>query len=72
MCQFNFSFGPNEVVELFRKYYGPTKRAFEALDSEGQAALRSDLEQLWAEHNQTTGNATLVDAEYLEVLALRA
>ncbi len=72
MCQFNFSFGPGEVVELFRKYYGPTQRAFEALDSEGQAALRGDLEQLWSENNQATGNATLVDAEYLEVLALRA
>jgi len=71
MCHFKYPFTPAEVVEFFRLYYGPTQRAFDALDADGQAALRSDLEQLWAEHNQATGDGTHVDGEYLEVVATR-
>lgn len=72
MCQFNLPFSPAEVVEHFRTYYGPTQRAFAALDNNGQAALRSDLEQLWSQNNQATDNTTRVDGEYLEVLATRS
>ena len=71
MCQFKYPFPPAEVVESFRTYYGPTQRAFAALDADGQAALRNDLERLWAEHNQATDNTTHVEAEYLEVIATR-
>jgi len=72
MCQFDYPFPPADVVEFFRKYYGPTQRAFDALDTGGQAALRNDLERLWAEHNQATDNKTRVEGEYLEVIAVRA
>ena len=51
MCVFNYPFPPAEVVEFFRIYFGPTQRAFASLDESGQAALRSDLERLWTEHN---------------------
>jgi SAM-dependent methyltransferase len=71
MCQFKYPFSPAEVVEFFRKYYGPTQRAFDALDADGQAALRNDLTQLWTEHNKATDNATHVEGEYLEVVATR-
>jgi SAM-dependent methyltransferase len=71
MCQFKYPFPPAEVVESFRKYYGPTQRAFDALDTNGQAALRNDLERLWTEHNQATDNTTHVEGEYLEVIATR-
>jgi len=72
MCEFNYPFPPAEVVETFRMYYGPTQRAFEALDTDGQVALRKDLEQLWAEQNKATDDTTQVAAEYLEVLATRS
>jgi len=72
LCSFKYPFGPAEVVEFFRMYYGPTQRAFEALDANGQAALRSDLEQLWSEHNKATDNQTDVQGEYLEVVATRS
>ena len=72
MCEFKYEFSPAEVVEFFRMYYGPTQRAFGALDENGQAALRGDLEKLWAEHNQAQDNATHVDGEYLEVVATRS
>ncbi|MDQ3756106.1 MAG: class I SAM-dependent methyltransferase [Acidobacteriota bacterium] len=71
MCPFKYPFPPTEVVEFFRMYYGPTQRAFDALDADGQAALRNDLERLWAEHNQATDDTTLVEGEYLEVRATR-
>jgi len=70
---FTFPFAPAEVVEFWRVYYGPTNRAFEALkaDSEKQAALRSDLEQLWSDYNQATDGSTRVETEYLEIIATR-
>jgi SAM-dependent methyltransferase len=69
---FLFPFGAAEVVEHFRKFYGPTQKAFEALDGEGQDALRRDLEDLWSEHNTATDGTTKVVSEYLEVKAIRA
>lgn len=67
--EFEYPFGPAEVVEHFRKYFGPTQKAFEALDENGQAALRSDLEELWTSANQSTDGTTRVESEYLEVRA---
>jgi len=69
---FKYPFSPVEVVEHFRNYFGPTVKAFAALDENGQAALRRDLEQLWTEHNRATDGATEVESEYLEVIAVRA
>ncbi len=69
---FAFPFPPADVVEHFRIYYGPTQKAFAALDQDRQAALRHDLEQLWTEHNRATDGTTNVEAQYLEVIASRA
>ena len=69
---FKFPFPPADVVEHFRNYYGPTQKAFGALDENGQAALRRDLEKLWADHNRMTDGTTDVESEYLEVIATRA
>lgn len=69
---FEYAFGPAEVVEFYRNYYGPTNRAFAALDEAGQAALRRDLEQLWVRENQATDGMTRYGSEYLEVIAVRA
>ena len=72
MYPMRYPFPPAEVVEFFRAYYGPANRAFAALDADGQAALRGDLEQLWSAHNQAHDGGTEVAAEYLEVAAIRA
>lgn len=72
MVRFAFPFSPAEVVEHFRLYYGPTQKAFGALDEKAQAALRQDLEKLWTTHNQATDGTTAVDSEYLKVRAIRA
>jgi SAM-dependent methyltransferase len=71
MYPFRYPFPPSEVVEFFRTYYGPTHKAFAALDPEKQAALRQDLETLWAEYNSGTDGTTSLEAEYLEVIAIR-
>lgn len=72
IVSFEFPFSPAEVVEHFRVYYGPTNKAFGALDENGQAALRRDLEQLWTNNNKATDGTTSVEAEYLEVIAVRS
>ena len=70
MNLFKYPFNEKEVVEFFRRYYGPTQRAFEALDADKQLGLRGDLEQLWREHNRATDGTTEVEGEYLEVVAV--
>ncbi len=71
--RFDYPFSPADVVEFFRKYYGPTTRAFATLGEAECAALRGDLVDLWASHNEATEpGRTIVDAEYLEVVAVRA
>lgn len=73
MITLDFPFSPQETVEFFRVYYGPTQKAFAALDDneEKQNALRRDLERLWAEYNQSTEGKTTIEGEYLEVIAGR-
>jgi len=71
MYPFRYPFSPAEVVEFFRTYYGPSHKAFAALDVQKQAALRADLEQLWTEHNTATDGTTSIESEYLEVVAIR-
>jgi len=63
---------PAETVEFFRQYYGPTLKAFAALDATAQAALRRDLVELQTTHNiAKTPGTTEVAAEYLEIVATR-
>ena len=70
--RFAYPFPPKEVVEFFRRYFGPTQMAFSKLDAAGQAELASQMESLWKEHNRATNGTTEVEAEYLEVRAYRA
>jgi ubiquinone/menaquinone biosynthesis C-methylase UbiE len=60
------------VVKLFREYFGPTKIAFSRLDAAGQQGLATDMEKLWADHNEGPADQTHVKAEYLEVIARKA
>ena len=63
--RFNYPFGPAEVVEFFRNYYGPTTRAFAALGETDRATLRAELVDLWTSHNLASEpGRTAVDAEY--------
>lgn len=67
---FKYPFGVAEVVEFFFKYYGPTNRAYNGLNPQGQADLRHDLEELWAQHNQMSDGTVYIESEYLMVDAI--
>src|SRR6516164_6577149 len=69
---FNYPFPPSEVVDVFRLYYGPANLAFASLDAAGRQALHEELESLWSAHHRAKGGVTIVDAEYLDVVATRA
>ena len=70
--RFNYPFPPADVVEFFRKNYGPTTRAFASLDESSGQELRQALVDLWQTHNQSIDpNRTIVDGEYLHVAAIR-
>ena len=70
MARMCFPFDPAGTVEFFRRYYGPTQRAFATLDLASQASLRRDLIELETQHNVSSRpNETDTPSEYLEVHA---
>jgi len=71
MYRFDYPFPPEEVVEFFRINYGPMSRAFASLNDGAQQQLRRGLVHLWSENNGVSGDITRVEAEYLEVIAIR-
>jgi 2-polyprenyl-3-methyl-5-hydroxy-6-metoxy-1,4-benzoquinol methylase len=68
---FEFPCSPADTVGLFRDWYGPTVRAFAALDGPRAEALERELVTLWTDHNHAGRAATRVESEYLEVIAAR-
>jgi ubiquinone/menaquinone biosynthesis C-methylase UbiE len=57
-----------DFVETFRTYYGPTNRAFAALDAGGQDALEHDLLELARSWNTSEHGALAIPGEYLEAV----
>jgi SAM-dependent methyltransferase len=55
-------------IEFFRTHYGPTHKAFAALDDAGQRALHEALVAFLRDRNAHHGEALVVPAEYLEVV----
>src|SRR3712207_4458635 len=69
---YNFRYPSVEhYVGWFREYYGPTVRAFAALDPEGQEALAADLRELCASRNVADDGTLVAPSDYLEVVAVR-
>ena len=71
--KFDLLMPPAQVVEFFRKYFGPTQMAFKRLDEAGQAAMTADLEALWTGANvaENPKQQTVVMNEFLRVTATR-
>jgi SAM-dependent methyltransferase len=59
-------------LAAFRDYYGPTHKAFAALDDDGRAGFTRDLLALANEHDTSTKGALRVPSTYLEVVVTRA
>jgi ubiquinone/menaquinone biosynthesis C-methylase UbiE len=58
-------------VDIFRTFYGPTYKAFAALDANGQAALEADMIALLRSHDRGGASGLVVPAEYLETVVQR-
>jgi SAM-dependent methyltransferase len=70
---FNFRYhSAAHWIEIFRTYYGPTHKAFAALDGEGQARLHADLVKLLESRNLAGPDSLVVPGEYLEAVITRA
>ena len=67
--KFNFPSAPSELVDAFRRYYGPTMNAFEAADKAGRADdLRKELDALFESQNTSQRkDATSIPATFLRV-----
>ena len=59
---------PEHWLEIFKTFYGPTLKAFAALDESGQAALKRDLMALLGEFNHADDGTIVVHSEYLEAV----
>jgi SAM-dependent methyltransferase len=71
---YNFRYrSPEHFVNVFRTYYGPTHKAFAALDEAGQERLSADLAALIERADRLDGeDAVAVPADYRQVIATRA
>lgn len=69
---FNFRYrSAAHWVQVFRDYYGPTHKAFAALDAPQQAALEQDIVALLERLNVAGPKSLVVPGEYLEVVVTK-
>jgi SAM-dependent methyltransferase len=69
---FTFRFrSPEEFVAFFRRWYGPTVKAFAALDDTAAHALERDLVALVRRFDRLGWDATAIPASYTEAVAVR-
>lgn len=66
---FNFRYrSAAHWLQIFGDYYGPTHKAFAALDDAARAGLEADIAALLDELNVAGPDSLVVPAEYLEVV----
>jgi hypothetical protein len=66
---FNFRYRSTaHWIQVFRDYYGPTHRAFAALEEPGRQALARDITALLEQMNTAGAGSLVVPSEYLEVV----
>lgn len=69
---FNFRYrSAAHWLEIFRGWYGPTHKAFGALDAAGQAALARDITALIEQLNVGGAGSMVVPSEYLEIVVTK-
>ena len=69
---FNFRYrSAAHWIEVFRNFYGPTHKAYAALDAVRQASLTEDITALLEGLNVAGSSSLVVPAEYLEVVITR-
>ena len=69
---FNFRYrSAAHWIQVFRDFYGPTHKAFAALDNSGREALAKDITALLHRLNTAGPSSLVVPSEYLEVVIER-
>jgi ubiquinone/menaquinone biosynthesis C-methylase UbiE len=70
--EFKFRYRSAEhFVDVFRTYYGPTLKAFSALDVPQQIRLEKDLYGLIGRMNTADDKTMVVPSEYLEIVIVK-
>ena len=70
----HFSFryrSAHHFLDVFRTFYGPMHKAFQALDTHDQNHLEKDLIQLIARMNKAGDESMVVPSEHLEVVIVK-
>lgn len=69
----DYPFPPQDVMNLYRRFFGPTITVLSRLDEKAQAMYIRDLTGLWRGYNQSPAgeSETSVSIAYLEVIATR-
>jgi len=60
-----------QFIEIFRAWYGPVLKAFEALPPDGQGKLHSDLAELIARFNRAEDGTMVVPSSYLQAVIIK-
>ncbi len=69
---FNFRYrSATHMVEVFRTWYGPVQKAFQALPANRAAHLEDDLVALMERMRVGQGDGLVVPSEYLEIVVTR-
>jgi hypothetical protein len=69
---FNFRYASSaHWLQIFRDFYGPTLKAFAALDAPQQVALERDITALLERSNVAGESSLVVPGEYLEVVIVK-
>jgi hypothetical protein len=69
---FNFRYRSSaHWIQVFRDFYGPTLKAFAALDAARQAALERDIAALLERLNVAGRSSLVVPSQYLEVVIVK-
>lgn len=58
-------------LDVFRKYYGPMLKAFDALDANNKKALAADIIDLIGRFNRSGDSSMVVPGEYLEIVVTK-
>lgn len=66
---FNFRYrSADHFIRIFRDYYGPTHKAFGALDDDGKKSLHEGITALLNQFNTAGSRSLVVPGEYLETV----
>ncbi len=69
---FNFRYeSAAHWLQIFREFYGPTHKAFAALDAAGQRTLAEAITDLLEQRNVGGRHSLVVPAEYMEVVIVK-